>query len=262
MLRIQGYQKHSKSAKALGQTLGVLLATPQQVRKHGDFDKIINWGSTDEQFTGHYINSPARVADACNKLTSMEVLALAGVPTPDFTTDRALATTWWEGGKTVVCRTLLRASKGRGMVLANRENGVPMVHAPLYTLYVKKASEYRIHVVRDKMIDFAQKKKRRVLPNEKVNYQVRNYANGWVFCRDGVVVPDCVRDSAISSVGALGLDFGGVDVGFNEHEGTATVYEVNTAPGIEGTTLGRYREALTEIIPELRGRAYARRRGE
>jgi D-alanine-D-alanine ligase-like ATP-grasp enzyme len=148
------------------------------------------------------------------------------------------------------------------MVLASREREVPIVRAPLYTLYVKKADEYRVHVVRDKMIDYAQKKKRRTTPNEKVDYQIRNYANGWVFCRDGVAIPDCVRYAAISSVSALGLDFGGVDIGYNAHEGTACVYEVNTAPGIEGTTLVRYREALTELIPELRGRAYARRRGE
>ena len=160
----------------------------------------------------------------------------------------------------MVVRKLLRASKGRGIILAGREETVPIVPAPLYTKYVKKQDEYRVHVVRGVIIDVQHKRKRKERNNEDVDYQIRNCRNGWVFCRGGVDAPECVRSASIAAVTALGLDFGGVDVGYNAHHGTACVYEVNTAPGIEGTTLQKYFYALCTILPELRGRVFAARR--
>ena len=259
-IRIQPYQKHSISARLLGEYCGVLLATPQQVRKHGDFTHIINWGSTEEKFNGNYINPPRRVRDACNKVTTLEILDAQGVPTLPWTTSSDVARTWWDNGETVVIRKLLRASKGRGIILAGRGAKVPIIQAPLYTKYIKKQDEYRVHVARGVIIDIQQKRKRKERNNEDVDYQVRNYRNGWVFCRGGVDAPECVRAASIAAVTALGLDFGGVDVGYNAHHGTACVYEVNTAPGIEGTTLRKYFDALCTILPELRGGAFATRR--
>jgi hypothetical protein len=60
----------------------------------------------------------------------------------------------------------------------------------------------------------------------------------------------------------LHLDFGAVDVGWNEHHGEATIYEVNTAPGLEGTTLEKYYEGMAQILPQIRTGAYKRRRYE
>jgi len=66
-----------------------------------------------------------------------------------------------------------------------------------------------------------------------------------VFCRDGIA-PCTVRNSiSIAAVDALCLDFGAVDIIYNEHEDKYYVLEVNSAPGLEGTTLEKYVEALT-----------------
>jgi hypothetical protein len=61
-------------------------------------------------------------------------------------------------------------------------------------------------------------------------------------------------------VHALGLDFGGVDVGYHAPTGTCAVYEVNTAPGQEGSTPLYYLEGFKKLIPALHGGAFARRR--
>ena len=37
-----------------------------------------------------------------------------------------------------------------------------------------------------------------------------------------------------------GLTFGAIDVIWNEHQQKAFVLEINTAPGIEGTTVEKY----------------------
>ena len=71
------------------------------------------------------------------------------------------------------------------------------------------------------------------------NPLIKNLDNGWVFCRTGISLPDDARNQAIAAVRSLGLDFGAVDVLYREREDKAFVLEVNTAPGLEGTTLER-----------------------
>jgi glutathione synthase/RimK-type ligase-like ATP-grasp enzyme len=258
-VRIEPYKMWSGGAKALGERAGILRATKKQVAKHGDFDFIINWGNSQRRFNGEYINKPEAVANASDKLATASILGSYAVPQPDYTRDIQVAQQWYDEGRTVVCRTLLRANSGRGIQLASKD-GQDLVKAPLYTKYVKKSDEYRVHVVGGKAIDVQQKKKRQEVDNEKVNYQIRNACNGWVFCRDGVVAPTCVTDAAVRAVDALGLDFGAVDIGYNRKHDRADVYEVNTAPGLEGTTLDKYYEAFSVTLPELSRGAYARRR--
>jgi len=156
-------------------------------------------------------------------------------------------------------RHLLRASQGRGLRHVGRD-GV-LQRAPMYTRYVRKADEFRVHVFDGQVIDVQQKRKRRDVPNDDVNYQIRNARYGWVFCRDGVQAPDSVLDAAIAAVAALGLDFGAVDIGYNRQRSMPYVFEVNTAPGLEGTTLDSYVMAFNRKLPALAGGAYRRRRG-
>lgn len=259
-IRIEPYKMWSGGAKALGLRAGILRATRRQVQKHGDFDYIINWGNTARRFEGEYINNPEAVATACNKLDTARILGEFEVPQPDFTTDREVSQVWFDAGSEVVCRTLLRANGGRGITLASHERQVLLVRAPLYTKYIPKTTEYRIHVLGDKVIDAQEKRKRQEIPNEEVNYQIRNASAGWVFCRGGITVPDCVSSAAVRAVSALSLDFGAVDVGYNARRERARVYEVNTAPGLEGTTLDSYYAAFVEVLPALRGGRYELRR--
>ena len=260
-IRIEPYKRWSGGAKALGERCGILRATPKQVESHGDFEYIINWGNSEKRFGGEYVNEHTAVAVASDKLKTAEVLGNFGVPQPPYTKDIEVAKNWIDDGHSVFCRVLLRGSSGRGIVHATTRDEV--VAAPLYTQYVKKVDEFRVHVLGDRVIDVQQKKKRLEVDNDEVNYQIRNSDNGWVFCRGGVDAPDCVIDASVRAVSALGLDFGAVDVGFNEHRQAATVYEVNTAPGLEGSTLDKYYNAFCEIFPQLKGGIYGkRRRGE
>lgn len=257
-IRISAYKDSSQGAQELGRRCGILLATPQQIRKYNVFTHVINWGCAEGKVDGDYLNPPEAVQRTCNKLEAYMYMLDAGVMIPTFTVDREVAQTWWDDGYIVICRTMLRASRGRGMVLASQAAGVPLVNAELYTMYVKKADEYRIHCMRGEIIDVQQKRRRR--GHEDTNYKVRSYNNGWVFCHEDVHAPECVGDNALRAVNSLGLDFGAVDVGYNNYAAEPTVYEVNSAPGIEGQTLDNYYEALLNIYPEIRGGAYQRRR--
>lgn len=264
-IRIEPYKSWSGGAKALGQRAGILRATNKQVQKHGDFDVIINWGRSERRFNGQYINNPDNVCRASDKRAATAIFQEKGVPIPESTTDRTVAQQWLEDGSHVVCRKLLRANSGRGIVLVGPEGSEittvrTLCDAPLYTKYIKKAAEFRIHVAFGEIIDVQQKKRNTDVPDEQVNWQIRNHSNGWIFARDGVVAPDCVRTSAVAAVAALGLEFGAVDIGYNEHKQDAVVYEVNTAPGLEGSTLDAYYGAFRQRFPALAGGMYAKRR--
>jgi glutathione synthase/RimK-type ligase-like ATP-grasp enzyme len=184
-----------------------------------------------------------QLREGTDKLTQFQRFHEHSVACPEFTTSIDTAREWARDGNVVVCRTLLRGSEGRGIVLA--ETPEQVVAAPLYTKYIKKKKEFRVHVFNGEVIDVQEKRKRKEYEGER-DTRVRNTANGYVFCRDGISEPDSLRAISISAVQALGYQLGAVDVGFNERDNRAFVLEVNATPGMEGTTLQKYASAIAE----------------
>lgn len=251
------YRMASQSAKNLQERLSFLLKR-KVVRLYtegGEYvprvDKlVINWGTSKRP---SWANSPVQpiiwnktpnIGIASNKLTAFQAFQTAGITSiPDFCTDRATAAAWVGEGKVVVCRTSLNGHSGAGIVVAAREED--LVDAPLYVVYRKKKSEFRVHVAFGRVIDVQQKKKRSDYAGD-VDYAVRNHHTGWVYCREGVVDSPRRDELATLAVAALGLDFGAVDIIYNEHLDSYFLLEVNTAPGLEGTTVEKYANAFTE----------------
>ena len=241
-MKLYAYKNGSASAKALAGALGIkiLLHEGKPIRNQ----TIINWGSSNivRPFDGNLriLNKDYAVAKASNKLTTFKLFKEHGVACPEWTESREEAVKWFEEGKVVVARKILNGHSGEGIEIvsaADEHDDVP--NAPLYTKYVKKDQEYRIHVFQGEIL-FQQRKARKIeVPDEEVNWQVRNLAGGFIFANDGIEASDAVKDQAKSAVDALGLDFGAVDVITNKR-GEAFVLEVNTACGLQGKTLDAY----------------------
>lgn len=64
--------------------------------------------------------------------------------------------------------------------------------------------------------------------------------------REGINPPAQVTEQSLNAIGVIGLDFGAVDVIWNQQKQMAYVLEINTAPGLEGTTLENYIKAFKE----------------
>lgn len=252
-LRIQPYKMGSLSARVLRDAMGTKLIRIRNTRfRPRPDDTVINWGSGRQLFHNrNYYNLPSAVLLACDKLTSFQVLSAAGVNVPQFTTFKWTAQAWLDDGATIVARKLLRGSGGSGIVVV--EPGGELPQAPLYTKYVPKYDEYRVHVMNGQIIDIQQKRRRNGV---ETNSQIRNESKGWVFCRQNVECPDVVIEEGIRAVAALGLDFGGCDIGFTRRGSIATTYEVNTAPGIEASTLAAYRSNLYALVHSGAGRGH------
>ena len=250
------YKIGSQSAKLLAQIVTEKLGLKvRRVRHDGHYrprprSLVVNYGSNSRphwpQF-GTWLNCPEACAKAGNKLSAFREFQRAGLAIPAFTTDRSEAERWIADEATVVCRTILNGHSGRGIVLSNEEH--PLVQAPLYVKYKKKRKEFRVHVFQGQVIDVAEKRRRRreVRPPTFDGY-IRNLANGWVFCRDAVVRPHDLDTLSTTACRALGLDFGAVDIIWNERENKCYLLEVNTAPGLTGTTLANYANAIYDWI--------------
>ena len=252
MLRpiIYPYKMQSKSARVLSKSLSDLRC--KRVYENGNYYQynnhlIINWGNPRipqwELNPNLIINSPDNVLIAQNKLLSLEKMNTK-VRIPKFTQSIEDAMRWIDNGRIVVARNLLRGYVGRGISLINNINS--LFECPLYTRYVKKGAEYRVHIFGSTIIFIQQKKLRHGSIGN--NFQVRNYDNGWIFCNKNINVPNDVLEQSILAIDALNLDFGAVDVGWNERYKKAFVYEVNTAPALEGTTLELYSQTFRRLI--------------
>jgi glutathione synthase/RimK-type ligase-like ATP-grasp enzyme len=210
-----------------------------------------NWGASSWpdriKSCGRIFNEPSQVAIAGNKLLTFGVIKdNPNIRNPEFTTDKEVAKQWTEEGKVVVARTKLNGHSGAGIVVAARSEDVP--DAPLYTLYIKKTKEFRVHVAFNEVIDVQAKRKRQEVPNDQVDYAIRNHHTGWVYCRENIEEPEELRAMALETVKAMGLDFGAVDIIYNQHYNQCYVLEVNTAPGLEGTSVEVYKQAFLKEI--------------
>ncbi len=226
--------------------------SPRAVMINYGVSQIPSWAPE----TLQWINKPHNVGLASNKLQCFQALTRADVPTLDYTDDHNTARMWLNQGKAVYARTILRGTRGDGIVVVlpvGIDMG-PVPSAPLYTRNFPKTHEFRVHVAGGQVVDFVEKKARSHGP---VDRDVRNHANGWVFSHDNLsTTRDILGPIAVRAVAACGLDFAGVDMLATLADGPtprrvkkAVVCEVNSAPAWECTkTFFMYRRYFNEVI--------------
>lgn len=262
-LKILPYKMGSESAKDLAGLLDCL-----RVRADGDYtpkhlQTVCNWGYSGtpvwmERARARgvrILNKPSAVNVAAHKLNALQALQAAGVSVPKFTTDINTAKTWLRTGHTVVERHELRGNSGAGIRIVNLDDpdmDKEINHAPLYTQFINKTAEFRVHIFNGEVIDYIEK--RRVSSerrDESFNKYISSVECGWTFCRTNIREISEVKELAIKAVKVLGLDFGAVDIVYFDNR--AYVLEVNAAPGLAGTTLVKYGNALRKIMgqPDL-----------
>lgn len=249
---IYSYNQYSEGAKLLAQTMGVKRIKHTNSRyRHRRGNQVINWGSSSMPIVdngGSVLNLPRNVGINSNKLLFFQCQAdgYAGefARTPEWTTDQEVARSWIASGVATVARTVLSGHSAEGLfIIPGNAPPEAFVEAPLYTKYVKKISEWRVHIVGGNVIDVQKKMKKQDFEGER-NTQVRNLANGYIYGREFDDLPEDVTEQAKKAFACSGLDFGAIDVVFNRSEDKAYVLEINTAPGLTGTTLTKYAEAL------------------
>lgn len=250
------YKIGSEGCKKLAETLGIKRVNKERTAIKGSARKtMINWGNTTvnhpEILKCRILNNPTAVRSVCNKLEFFKKMSRNNMQDiiPQFTESKDEAINWIADRATVVARTVLTGHSGNGIVVMKNDNPDKWVEAPLYTRYVPKRDEYRIHFNKDTGIFFKQCKAV-VRGTENPNYQIRNLAGGFIYANQNIETPEIV-DTVVNTFirnGALGLDFGAIDVVYNERDNKAVILEVNTAPGLSGSTLEAYKEMFSRYL--------------
>lgn len=223
---IKSHTAGSRGALSLARAIGAkVIKHVNSNYKPRASDTVIPWGSSS------------------NKLQNFQQFNAKGVQCPIWTTEKAVAEGMITNGDTIVCRTILNGSCGKGIVIAKTLE--ELVDAPLYVKYVPKKEEYRVHVAFGKVI--AVQRKARRLECENPNWQIRNHENGFVFVHmEFVGNRGALTDLATAATEALKLPIGAVDIIWNEKNNQYYVLEVNTSPGLEGKTIDAYVKAIKE----------------
>lgn len=246
------WNSKSRGARALAEELGAFVIKQENSRFLGRPNKVVvNWGATevpDEVHKSTVLNPPIRLRFVTDKLKFLRLVS-RHARTPDWTDDKLVAREWQKDGYSVVCRDILNGHGGVGIRLRHKGDYLPL--APLYTRYVPKMSEFRLHFVGGKVVDIQRKAARRDTPQEQINWQIRNLAGGFIYSRANVVCPrDCIEQATIA-FNKSGLHFGAVDVIWNQKQKKAYVLEINSAPGLEGRTVELYAEGLRSLEHEM-----------
>ena len=224
-----------------------------------EFSHLINWGIGGSEGIGRLsingippmvLNEPSAVNRSSDKLQAFEAFRSANIPTPAFDDNVETAQRWIQEGHKVYCRQQLRGHSGQGIVVARTPD--QLVRAPLYTKGIEIHHEFRAHVFNGVVIDGVRKAFSSDVPPEERNRDIMNHAAGTIFVRSGSAYESFRRDAraqqiCIDAVRALGLDFGAVDI-VTDQQGNYFVLEVNTAPGLVGTTLEVYTNAISNYL--------------
>jgi len=121
--------------------------------------------------------------------------------------------------------------------------------APLYTKYIKKTREFRVHIVGETILSIVEKKRTFRVPDDEVNWQIRTFNNGWIYSRKNLKkIPQDVSLKAKEAMAIFGLDFGAVDIVWSPEDRRSYVLEINTAPGLQGTTIYEYANAIKAMV--------------
>ena len=261
-LNIYTHNANSEGAKALSGAMGIKRIKQEGSKYVGRAGKtVINWGASklpeNVDAGARILNRPEHVRRVTNKLDFFNLVKAAHAANgdekpriPEFTTSAAKVREWLEAGRKVVVRAVLNGHSGAGITVLEGP-GVDIPAAPLYTVYVPKKEEWRIHVLRDgnELAIIDKQRKIRDPDFEGVpDWNVRSHANGFIFARNVEDPNPDVLEQAIRALEVTGLDFGAVDVVWNQQQGAAYVLEINTAPGLVGTTVESYANAFKRFV--------------
>jgi hypothetical protein len=252
-VRIYPYKLGSKSAKALKEQLIEFGVDALCVKRDGDYrprptDLIVNWGAgyytPDWKYDlGQMLNQIKNIGYAVDKIETFKRCIQNRIEVPEFTSDILTAMQWQIRGEVVLARQN-EGRDGRGLELFAGGEALP--RADFYVKMLDIREEWRIGVFQGRYISSQFKVPTRELQDDYEKF-IRVTRTGWGFSYDHRPTPIVLREAAIEAVEALGLDFGGVDVGLLG-DNSAVVLEVNTAPELSPLTAKKYAQAIMEVL--------------
>lgn len=214
---------------------------------------IINWACRNPINTipgDVLINSPASIGVGQDKKKTFNKLREEQFDNiPDFWTHPPSEE---QRGKDIIVERHTTTGEGGAGIKLKRPGEALTDNIPLYTRYIRKEIELRVHVVKGEAVAVQQKRKKEGAVQDADQQLLRNYDNGWIFAVNDISADaaNAAKPVAVEALKLLGMDFGAVDMVIRKKDGKPYLLEVNTKPGIESeTVLKAYADKLIPFIP-------------
>lgn len=257
-LRFWSYSMKSTIARTIAHRLGGLVILHQgSTYRWSPGDIVVNWGhgSVPDRYPVA-LNAPEAVSICCSKIRSYQHFAARRVPTCEWTTDAAVARSWFTAGHSVYARSRDSGARGQGISVIKAgeggwdtqiANALATGDIRFFTKHIPNSREFRVYVVGDQITSVLEKRRRVGTTPDQF---VRSHGD-WVFARQhSAPVPPSLLSTSKEAVKALGLDFGGVDIVLDQ-SGNPVVLEVNSAPGLDApTSQTEFVQGLARLIKE------------
>lgn len=257
------YKMGSNSAKSLANTLNATRIYPDKNYKGFPNHILINWGNSQTPKVPiskckEVLNAFPSVAHVTNKLSFFRFNSRARKVPAVFTLEKAgylfdeMEYRDQPCSHKIVCRSVLTGKGGEGITLATKKS--ELVEAPLYTEYIV-GKEYRVHMFKGDVIHIQQKRRMTTEKRQELGIElksgIRNHDNGYAFSVNNVEPPtqDVLNQCKIV-MQDYALDFGAVDI-IQDKNGKGWILEINSAPGLEGTTLEKYKTTFENYLKSL-----------
>ena len=217
-----------ESAKRLAKELGAEYTNPYQSGRDdfNNYDLVINYGYS-KLFKTHrhveLINSPLNVSLCIDKFNTLVSLAMSKVPIPEFST-RILDN--WD---IAFCHTKKDGRKNEGIEHWYRDRAQPVPPAYLYTKYYAHRGEYRVVVLKGKVVG----RYRKVLDAENTwSLELRD--------KRGFEEMDA---ACLKAARALRIDYVGFDV-LAQKKNDFVIIEANSAPILTDESVEAFKELI------------------
>lgn len=257
MYRKRANMGKNYASSVLAKELGITnFIDPKSIQSPPSGSIIINWGVSiwpqswiinDETI---WINAPFAVGYSSNKIHMLQGFDTYDVPTVYWEIHKESVV--WPGD--TIVRHQIKGHSGDGIEIINEGDNLP--DAPLYTKLEKFEVEQRYFVVGNRVVDVVQKKRMGKAKREalgiKLHPTIKSRKHGWIFAHNDIIPPtqECIN-AAINAMEAVGLNFGVVDIAFNDSS-NPVVIETNSAPGLRSkTTITKLANALRSYIEDL-----------
>jgi len=239
---VYSYLSFSNGANDLAKLLNAKVVTTLNDENYNG-ETVINWGSgrIPKIKITKWINNPKYIMTVSNKITALSRFKKFNLSHIPYTTSKAVAQKWHDDGHIVFARTKYGYS-GKGIKIVNLTDDLP--NAQLYTRYIPKDREFRIHVIKNKVVVVVEK----IKGNDSAHPLISSFKKGWIFKRDNIIEPVGLRSLAIKAVKCLNLDFGAVDIIYTSNNDKCYLLEVNTSPGLIEPTTSIYAECFKNLF--------------
>lgn len=229
------YTQHSAGSIMIAEELdGKRVKLHDSKYVHKPENVLINWGNGNCPYPAA-LNPASAINEVIDKVAFFKKLYGFGLTPPVAFTKTEAATLPFP----VVCRTLTEAKDGEGIVIADKPE--QLVSAKLYTSYIDKTSEYRIHVGRKSNGEVV------VICRQK-KYKTDDFKGDgriWTgpetkFSFIETAVPPVIYAAKAAFEKFPELTFGAFDIVYDNSSEKAYILEINSAPMMNSDTTKAY----------------------